>query len=66
MPHENRIGESIRHYRKAKDLSQDQLSNLSGVSYNAIVKLEKKDALVNPTIGTLGRIGGVLEVSISE
>ena len=62
----NHIGEAIRRYRKAKGLSQDQLSRLSGISYNTIVKLEKKNAEVNPTIGTLQRIAEVFGVAVSE
>jgi len=66
MQQENNIGAAIRHYRKEKGLSQDQLSMRSGVSYNTIVKLERKYVVANPTIDTLQRIAGVLEVPICE
>ena len=65
MENQNYIGEAIRRYRKEKGLSQDQLSRLSGISYNTIVKLEKKNAEVNPTIGTLQKIAGVFGVAIT-
>lgn len=62
----NHIGEQIRAFRHAKGISQDELARLSGVSYNTIVKLEKKDKAVNPTIGTLEKIAQVLGVEIRE
>ncbi len=66
MENQNYIGEAIRRYRKEKGLSQDQLSRLSGISYNTIVKLEKKNVEVNPTIGTLREIARVFDVEIKE
>ncbi len=63
---ENYIGHAIQQYRHAKGLSQDALARLSGISYNTIVKLEKKNASVNPTIMTLEKISGVLEVEIGK
>jgi len=62
----NNIGSCIRRYRNEKRLSQDELSKLSGVSYNTIVKLERKTVPANPTIGTLRRISGVLGMEIGE
>ncbi len=66
MPHGNYIGQAIRNYRHEKKLSQDDLARLSGISYNTIVKLEKKDRLANPTIGTLREIAGVLGLEIGD
>jgi transcriptional regulator with XRE-family HTH domain len=62
----NHIGEKIRFYRQAKGLSQDQLSKASGVSYNTIVKLERKSVPANPTIDTLWKIARILGISIGE
>jgi transcriptional regulator with XRE-family HTH domain len=56
----NYIGQVIRKYRHEKKLSQDDLARLSGVSYNAIVKLERKNVVPNPTVMTLQKIAGVL------
>ncbi len=66
MDNQNYIGEAIRRYRKEKGLFQEDLSRLSGISYNTIVKLERRDRPINPTIGTLIRIAEVLGVSVVD
>jgi transcriptional regulator with XRE-family HTH domain len=63
---QNYIGTAIQYHRHLKGLSQDQLARLSDVSYNTIVKLERKSVLANPTITTLQKIAEVLDVPIVE
>jgi len=65
MAQENKIGKNIKRLRQAKDLSQDRLSKAAGVSYNSIIKLET-GGIINPTIETLQKIAGALNVSVDD
>ena len=60
----NSIGQKIRQYRNERNLSQDELSKLSGVAYNTIVKLEKLNRPANPTVGTLAQLARALQIPI--
>lgn len=59
------ISENIKKYRKKKGLSQDKLAKLADVTHTTLVKLES-GANDNPTIKTLKKIAGALEISLDE
>lgn len=65
MAQENKIGKNIKKLRQAKGLSQDRLSKLADVSYNSIIKLET-GGITNPTIETLSKIAGALNVGVED
>ena len=50
--------------RKAKKMSQSDLSSISGVSQACISQIER--GLKDPTLGTLRRLAVALNVSISK
>ena len=57
------LSENIKKLRKKKGLSQDKLAKLADVTHTTLVKLES-GVNANPTIKTLKKIAGALEVSI--
>ena len=57
------LGENIKKYRKKKELSQDKLAKLADITLTTLVKIET-GSNDNPTIRTLKKIAGALEVSI--
>lgn len=59
------IGKNIKRLRSQKGFSQDRLSKLADISLNTVVKLELNQS-PNPTIDTLQRIAGALDVPIEE
>lgn len=59
------IGKNIKKFRQDKGLSQDRLSKLADLSLNTVVKMEL-DERPNPTIITIQKIAGALEVSVDD
>lgn len=51
--------------RKKKKLTQRQLAEKSGVSYNTIIKMER-GGIKNPKIGTVIKLSKTLGVSIDK
>ena len=51
--------------RKAKKFSQKALAKKSGVSYNALIKIEQ-GSRIRPQIDTVIKLAKALEVSIDE
>jgi transcriptional regulator with XRE-family HTH domain len=51
--------------RKKKKLTQRQLAEKSGVSYNTIIKMER-GGIKNPKIETVSKLADALSVSIDE
>lgn len=58
------VAERIGSMRRAKKLSFDGLSQLSGVSKGTLVQIEQQRA--NPSISTLCRLAAALEVSVAD
>ena len=54
------LGREIRRYRKAKDLSQEQLAELAGVSRNYVGFLERGER--NPSIQAVAKMARALGV----
>jgi transcriptional regulator with XRE-family HTH domain len=59
--HLRAFGANIRRLRRAKDITQEQLSDVSGVSINSINILEKGD--LNPTFATIVALADALKVA---
>ncbi|MCW1888261.1 MAG: helix-turn-helix domain-containing protein [Candidatus Moranbacteria bacterium] len=59
------IGRNIQKYRNQKGFSQTKLSQLSGVSYNTLIKIEAGGSK-NPTIETLIKLARPLEISVDQ
>lgn len=57
------IGEKIKAIRKSKRMTQKQLAEKLGISYQAIQQIENKD---NINTNTLQKIASALNVPISE
>jgi DNA-binding XRE family transcriptional regulator len=57
------IGEQLRHFRKERDLSQMELSVLSGTAQSSISDIESGN--VNVTLSTLERLCDYLGLKIS-
>ena len=59
------ITKTLRKLREAKGLSQEKLARLADVANNTIIKIEAGKNQ-NPTLDTLKKIAGVLDVSVDE
>ena len=59
------IQKTLRKLREAKGLSQEKLARLANVANNTIIKIEAGKNQ-NPTLATLKKIAGALDVSIEE
>ena len=59
------ITKTLRKLREAKGFSQEKLARLADVANNTIIKIEAGKNQ-NPTLDTLKKIAGVLEVSVDE
>ena len=59
------LSDNIKKIRKKKGISQDRLAKLADVTHTTLVKIES-GANDNPTIKTLNKIAGALEVSLDE
>jgi transcriptional regulator with XRE-family HTH domain len=51
--------------RKQKGWSQEKLAQEAGISYNTLIKLERK-GIKNPKIETVIKLADALEVSLDE
>jgi len=60
-----KVAERIRHLRKEKGYTQEQLAALSGVDYKHIQLLESKNPS-SPRVETIYRLCTGFEISISE
>jgi XRE family transcriptional regulator, regulator of sulfur utilization len=59
-----RVGDNLRHRRKARGLSLDQLANASGVSRAALSQIETSKG--NPTVGVLWKIAVGLGIPFAD
>jgi transcriptional regulator with XRE-family HTH domain len=58
------LAEAVRRFRAARSWTLDDLATRSGVSRRLVVQIEQGDA--NPSIGTLLRLAGALEVTLTD
>jgi len=59
------LAERIKKFRKQKGWTQQKLAEKSGLSFNAITKIEQGLAK-HPTLKTLIKLSDVFEVSLDE
>ncbi|NQT67771.1 MAG: helix-turn-helix transcriptional regulator [Actinobacteria bacterium] len=59
------LSDNIKKIRKKKGLSQDKLAKLADVTHTTLVKIES-GVNDNPTMKTLKKIAGALEVTLDE
>jgi len=62
--HPPSVGETIRHLRRERNWTIDELSHASGVSKSMLSQIERD--LTNPTVATLWRLTSALGVPIEE
>lgn len=58
------LAEAVRRFRAARAWTLDDLAARSGVSRRLVVQIEQGEA--NPSIGTLLRLAGALEVTLTD
>lgn len=59
-----RVADSVREHRKRRNLSLDQLAQLTGVSRAALSQIETRKT--NPTIGVIWKIASGLGIAFSD
>lgn len=59
-----RVADNLREHRKRRDLSLDQLAQLTGVSRAALSQIETRKT--NPTIGVIWKIASGLGIAFSD
>jgi len=59
-----RFAKRLRKIRRSRDLTQEQLADMVGVSLNFIGQLERGESA--PSLETVQKIAEVLEVDVSE
>jgi transcriptional regulator with XRE-family HTH domain len=59
------LSERLKKFRKQKGWSQQKLAEKTGLSFNAITKIEQKRAS-HPTLKTLIKLADVFEISIDK
>lgn len=59
------LAKNIKKYRKKLGWSQQKLAEKSGLSYNAITKLEQ-GAAKHPTIQTVMKLADAFKISLDE
>jgi transcriptional regulator with XRE-family HTH domain len=59
-----RVADSLRDHRKRRDMSLDQLAQLTGVSRAALSQIETRKT--NPTIGVIWKIASGLGIAFSD
>jgi len=59
------IGKNIKKYRAKREISQDKLSKLAGITLHTITKIES-GVTPDPRIGTVEKIAKALKVSLDE
>lgn len=60
----NRVGDLIRHHRRQKDLSQEELGERADLHRTYISSVER--GIRNPTITVLHRIASALDMTVSQ
>lgn len=60
MEWEKLIGRNIRHLRKERRMSQEELASEAGLAMRHLGRIERGEG--NPTVAMLGKLAEVLEV----
>lgn len=59
------IGKTIKQIREERNLSQRELSKMSGVTYSALTKIET-GIIRSPRIEVIAKLAQALEITIDE
>jgi len=59
------LSENVKKIRKQRELSQDKLAKLAGITLTTLVKIEA-GANDNPTLKTLKSLANALEVTVND
>ncbi len=59
------VGEAVRHYRKRRDLTQEELAKRASVAPTSIVRLESGE-IKAPRLSTLHKLAGALSLNPAE
>ena len=59
------LSENVKKIRKQRELSQDKLAKLAGITLTTLVKIEA-GANDNPTLKTLKSLADALEVTVND
>ena len=59
------LSENVRKIRKRRELSQDKLAKLAGITLTTLVKIES-GANDNPTLKTLKSLADALKVTVND
>ncbi len=59
------IGSRIKELRKKADLTQEEFARRADIPYATLLKIEN-DTVKNPTMTTLIKIAGALEIKIDD
>ena len=63
MDHKKLLGQTIKYFRKAKNLTQEQLAELVGMEPNSISIIESGRNF--PTLNSLEKIANALEIELN-
>ncbi|WP_280753228.1 MULTISPECIES: helix-turn-helix transcriptional regulator [unclassified Paenibacillus] len=59
-----KVGEAIRHFRKEKGMSQEELAHASGVHESYVGKLERAEKVCS--VDVLAKVTGALDISLTD
>ena len=61
-----KIGVNIAKYRKQKNLSQEELANMVGISYSYLTQIEAPNVVKKMSLEVLFDIANILEIDIKK
>lgn len=59
------IGQKVKEWRKAKEMTQDALAKKADLPYTTLTKIES-DVIQNPSLLTITKIAGGLGITLDE
>lgn len=59
------IGQKVKEWRKAKEMTQDALAKKADLPYTTLTKIES-DVIQNPSLSTITKIAGGLGITLDE
>lgn len=62
----NLLRKNMKKYRAIRNITQEELAEMSGISRAYITDIENESRFKHPSLGYIGRIADALDISISE